>query len=270
MSTLLFDGFQTLSCLAYFKDSSFAKTYDEIAQAALRVREQLALMVSDQPDQIELLRQVGDIQVKAIANGRALCTVVQDADMKTQNTAFLKQIGLMRQTQTILNQHERLMNKFRKAQMLYAHSHLADSSAWRKRIQMLMVLAAFANIILSVLLTIFFSHSIKRRLESLKENAERLSKNEPLLPRLKGVDEIARLDRAFHYMATSLSEATRKERAIVSNALDVICSVNGDRKFTSVSAGAQKVWGYEPGELVGHSIDDSTNFQSVSSLDSMH
>lgn len=256
MSTLLFDGYQTLSCLAYIRDGSFAKTYDDIAHEALRVREQLASMVSNQPDQIELLRQVGDIQVKAIANGSALCAVVQDSDMKTQNKAFLKQLGLMRQTQSILNQHERLMNKFRKAQILYAHSHLADSSAWRQRIQMLLVLAAFANIILSVVLTIFFSHSIKQRLELLEENAERLSQNKPLLPLMKGVDEIARLDRAFHYMATALSEATRKERAIVSNALDVICSVNGNRQFTSVSAGAQKVWGYEPGELVGHLIDD--------------
>lgn len=256
LSTLLFDGFQTLSCLAYFKDSSYAKTYEEQAHEVRRVREQLASMVSDQPDQLELLRQVGDIQVQAIANGSALCAVVQDADIKTQNTAFLKQVGLMRQTQTILNQHERLVNKFRKAQTLYAHSHLADSSAWRKRIQMLLVLAAFANIIVSVVLTIFFSRSIKRRLEALEENAERLSQNKQLLPRLKGNDEIARLDRAFHYMATALSETTRKERAIVSNALDVICSVNGERQFTSVSAGAQKVWGYEPVELIGHSIDD--------------
>ncbi len=256
LSTFLFDGFQTLSCLAYFKDSSFAQTYNQIAQEAFRVRTQLALMVDDQPDQVDLLRQVGDIQVKAIANGRALCALVQDNDMKTENTAFLKQVGLMRETQTILNQHERLMNKFRKAQTLYAHSHLADSSAWRKRIQALLVVAALANIVLSIVLTIFFSRSIKQRLESLEENAERLSQNKQLLPRLQGNDEIARLDRAFHYMATALSETTRKERAIVSNALDVICSVNGDRQFTSVSAGAQKVWGYEPAQLIGHSIDD--------------
>ncbi len=255
MSTLLFDGFQILSCYAFFKDSYFARAYDQIANEHIRVRTQLALMVSDQPDQVELLRQVGDLQVRMIANGRALCAVAQSPDMQIDNTSFLKQAGLMRQTQAILNQHERLMNKFRKTETLYAHSHLADSSAWRKRVQMLLVLAAIANIILSVVLTIFFSHSIRRRLESLRENAERLSQNKQLLPRMEGKDEIARLDAAFHHMARALSEATRKERAIISNALDVICSVNGERQFTSVSAGAQKVWGYEPGELVGHSID---------------
>ncbi len=41
---------------------------------------------------------------------------------------------------------------------------------------------------------------------------------------------------------------------ILDASLDVICIVNKDNNFVKVSAASEKVWGYKPEELVGHSI----------------
>ena len=49
----------------------------------------------------------------------------------------------------------------------------------------------------------------------------------------------------------SLNEATRRERAIIQNALDIICTVDANGNFTTISPACFKVWGYRPEELIG-------------------
>ena len=48
-----------------------------------------------------------------------------------------------------------------------------------------------------------------------------------------------------------LAEAARRERLTIENALDVICTVDIDGRFVSVSAACFKIWGYHPEELIG-------------------
>ena len=72
-----------------------------------------------------------------------------------------------------------------------------------------------------------------------------------MTPIQRGNDEIASLDIFFHKMAQELFVAARKERAIVENALDVICSLDDDGCFSKVSPASLKVWGYAPKELIG-------------------
>jgi PAS domain S-box-containing protein len=40
-------------------------------------------------------------------------------------------------------------------------------------------------------------------------------------------------------------------KALLDSSLDVICSIDQDGRFTYVSAAANRVWGYDPAELVG-------------------
>ena len=49
----------------------------------------------------------------------------------------------------------------------------------------------------------------------------------------------------------ALGEAARRERAIIENAPDVICTVNTEGEFVSVSPACLKVWGYTSDELIG-------------------
>ena len=49
----------------------------------------------------------------------------------------------------------------------------------------------------------------------------------------------------------ALEAAARRESAMIENALDVICSINAEGKFVTVSPASLNVWGYHPEELIG-------------------
>lgn len=100
-------------------------------------------------------------------------------------------------------------------------------------------------------LIFYFTKKTTNRLAMLMDNTLRLTKKEPLLPMLQGKDEISQLDLFFHNMAEQLAEATRKERAILDNAVDVICSINKDGYFAAVNPASKQVWGYDPEEIIG-------------------
>ncbi|CAN5423815.1 hypothetical protein BH10CYA1_BH10CYA1_02910 [soil metagenome] len=122
--------------------------------------------------------------------------------------------------------------------------------------KMLLVAGVVLNVLMTVGLAFVISKEIVARVLTIRENSLRLASGQDLQNPVKGSDEIAELDRAFHRMAASLEEATRKERAIVDNAVDVICSVNGDCKFTRVSPACLEAWGFTPEELLGKRLVD--------------
>jgi PAS domain S-box-containing protein len=108
----------------------------------------------------------------------------------------------------------------------------------------------------ALFLAVSFSKGIKQRLDVVVDNAERLSKKQQLNQPLKGPDEIAYLDRAFHKMAETLAELARRERAVVDNAVEVICSIAESGRFNDVNPAAKAVWGYTPDELTGKRFTD--------------
>ncbi len=54
----------------------------------------------------------------------------------------------------------------------------------------------------------------------------------------------------------ALEEGAKRERAMIENALDVICTVDAEGRFVSVNPACSKVWGYQPEELVGRKYID--------------
>ena len=115
--------------------------------------------------------------------------------------------------------------------------------------------ALLLNLVTSVLmaaaLTAYFSADILSRLRVIKDNSMRLVKGQPLLPADKGSDEINMLDHSFRQMAHDLNESERKERALLDNVQDVICSFDMNGKFQRVTSASERLWGYEPTQLVG-------------------
>jgi PAS domain S-box-containing protein len=116
--------------------------------------------------------------------------------------------------------------------------------------------AAVVNILLVCSMALLFSKGITQRLSTLVENSNRLAVNRQLLPPLEGKDEIATVDHVFHDMAETLADLSRRERAIVDNAVDVICSVDSTGRFLSVNQASFKAWGYEADEIVGQKLSN--------------
>jgi PAS domain S-box-containing protein len=55
-------------------------------------------------------------------------------------------------------------------------------------------------------------------------------------------------------MYSAVVDVKANLQKILDSSLDVICTINADIKFVTVSAAAKKVWGYDPCELVGCSL----------------
>jgi PAS domain S-box-containing protein len=57
--------------------------------------------------------------------------------------------------------------------------------------------------------------------------------------------------------ANRLQQATLNDlQKIMDSSLDIICSIDEERKFVSVSEAANSIWGYKPAELVGRNFID--------------
>lgn len=126
----------------------------------------------------------------------------------------------------------------------------------RQLVKGFLLIGIFFNVFLALTAAVFFSKSVASRLSSVTENTRRLARGMDLKPPIQGSDEIATLDRVFHAMAGQLAEASRKERAVIENAVDVICSIDADGKFLAVSPASAKLWGYAPAELIGYSYTE--------------
>lgn len=144
---------------------------------------------------------------------------------------------------------------------------IAQSRAW---LNGLLIVGVLLNTAVAIGVAMLMSKGITQRLKVLTDNSYRLAIGQSLHPPLKGSDEIADLDRVFHTMAAEIAEAVRKERAIIENAVDVICTIDGDGKLVSASPSVGAAWGYESQELVGQRyvslVDSESADETLSAL----
>jgi PAS domain S-box-containing protein len=133
----------------------------------------------------------------------------------------------------------------------------------------LLIAGLIFNFALALSLARYFNAATTSRLTTVVDNSLRLAAGKELNPQLKGRDEIAQLDKVFHQMAQALVEAQKKERAIVENALDVICSVRENMAFAAVSPASKAVFGYEPEDLIGKRITEIVPSDEAQTLSKM-
>ncbi|HEY9784642.1 MAG TPA: ATP-binding protein [Candidatus Obscuribacterales bacterium] len=124
----------------------------------------------------------------------------------------------------------------------------------RNALQSTLFAGTAISVIITIAMALVFFQRITRRLAIITDNSLKLAAGQPLNPRMEGEDEISHLDSVFHEMCAAISEAQAKERAIIENSADVICSIGADGKFTAVSASSERLWGFEPHELLGRNF----------------
>lgn len=122
------------------------------------------------------------------------------------------------------------------------------------QIILLILVGVSANILIVFGLAMWVYTGTVRRLNVLMQNTTLLALGKELLPLTKGSDEVSDLDNVFHNMAAVMREAEQKERAMVENAVDVICSLDGDGKFLRVSPASATVWQTPPEDLIGQRV----------------
>jgi PAS domain S-box-containing protein len=122
---------------------------------------------------------------------------------------------------------------------------------FRQKAQAILIVLGIFDLVLGIALALFLTKGITSRLHRVSDNTVRLAMGKPLLPKLEGKDEIALLDQVFHRMADDITEASRKERAVIHNARDFICTLDGNNRIVTANPASISLLGVEPDELVG-------------------
>ncbi len=90
----------------------------------------------------------------------------------------------------------------------------AKSHRLREKIRLLLKYALGLSVLMGIFGATMFSKHLVSRLQRLSNNAARLAKGQALTPLEGGTDEVAELDRSFHYAADLISQATRMRQEV--------------------------------------------------------
>jgi len=124
----------------------------------------------------------------------------------------------------------------------------------RQTLSQTVITGVVVDSVLMLVLLIFFSVDITKRLSVMMDNARLFAASKPLKKRVKGSDQISQLDAVFHSMADTVTASLKREKAVVDHAVDVICSLDEDGRFTAINPAAQSAWGYVPENLKGRNF----------------
>lgn len=138
------------------------------------------------------------------------------------------------------------------------------SKLQRDRLNLLLMSGVAVNIFAAILLAFVFVKSITSRLALVVDNSERLRNRLPLLSPLKGKDEIALLDSAFHEMSNSLRgeedlvrASEQQIRAIIDQMPIGLMIVEGEQTIEYVNPSLEKLLKYDANDvLVGTKLSD--------------
>jgi signal transduction histidine kinase len=94
----------------------------------------------------------------------------------------------------------------------------------REKVTIVLKYALCASVLMGIFGAIMFSRHLVGRMQRLGKNANRLAKGEQLAPMEGGADEVAELEKSFHYAAELIAQATKIRQevtAMITNDLKV-------------------------------------------------
>lgn len=222
---------------------AFTRTRYESAmqRASTRMSELEALLpaAGPQKEMAERLRHDLDLASKIIQSPRA--TGESAAAEMADRSRSLREI-----TNTLLADTRKLIES--EETQLKAQGRTFRS--YGRMIDAFLLVAVILNMVLAAVLMFGFLRNISKRLLVVMDNSNRLVAERELNPPVEGGDEIAALDNVLHEAAGRLKEARRRERAIVENAREVICSLNAQGVVLEVNQACVTAWGHRQDELV--------------------
>jgi PAS domain S-box-containing protein len=238
----------TLGCAGYAltKTSDYEEVLNNCRMSAEKELGQMLVLYRNEPAQTEQVRNITRYADQLFAELQASKTK-RDADEKDASVAVLVSGKVKVLFDDLFLARRELLASDRAGIKIDPQALPNAARLTQQLVQVGIGLDAAALFFL----LFFFTRSVSNRLRVLSNNAVRLAAGQPLLPQMKGDDEISQVDQTFHRMAKALAESSRRERAIVENVADVICRIDSEGRFTEVSQASKNSWGFDPAELVG-------------------
>lgn len=248
------------------QSSAFEKQYEQSVQTLPVHLEKLIELLADDP-----VKQKSAIAIRD--NFRRGVMMGNDANIKMKNGDTAEAMLLLPKLKRMSFDASMKLNELAKDERIIETESPKKQAELRQQLMYCLGISVFFNLAISIGLVAYFSRSITGRLNILTQNSSRLAMGQALLPQVGGSDEIAVLDTAFRGMAKALADANLRERALVENAQDIICSLSGDGRFLSVNALAHKLLGFDSDYLIGRRVidilEDSSKESFMAALDDL-
>ena len=252
LSMMLASHFKRNSLLFMSRISGNDSYGEQANQVKVAVHEQMAAIDAIvKPDSSESLAW-GNIKAGAagLDGSMRAATAAYNSGEKTQAALA------WRDGQTIMAKMFEDVDKLTKEEQHLQQSQALSLDRYNRELQFLLVASLCIGIFLAFLLAYYFNRSTSRRLDVLLSNARRLAAGLAPNQKLRGNDELGELDGVYHDLHRSLSVMRRKERAVIENAADVICSLDNSFRFTDINGVVKTAWGLEPEAVLGRRITD--------------
>lgn len=242
----MFDAVQSLVTYTLSRNSAVATHYHDLATESRQTRDKVRAVLGDDRNALQIVDRMEIAQTRLINLLDLFYDAVQRNDIHAVTLSYLDE-HVQSCLEQVVEDSQLLVEETRTRQQVA----LSDSDAALMSLRWVLAGGTLMLVMASTLISSYFSKAISNRIAISHDNVKRFMHQQPLHPVLRGTDEVAQLDRTFHDMAAVVLETMRKERAIIDNAIAVICTVGKDRRFTAVNKAAPKVWGYQPEELLG-------------------
>jgi PAS domain S-box-containing protein len=256
---------ETTKLLQICQDSGFSLSLTELHKQTYK-KEQYQKKVDQIPKQLEVVeslmaqdhKQAELIPELREASSEALRIMFNFSRMRAEGADTDHGILVFQLRHRVLNS---LMHFITVLRHIYdvqnsERPSLTADPASQLNLQSFLLSIVAGNIVLAIAMAAYFNRSTAQRLAVLMDNTERLSRDAELNEPLTQNDELGHLDNTFHTMADALREAARRERAVITNAVDVICSLSNDLKFLNVNPASHQLFGYTPDDLLGRRLTD--------------
>ncbi|MDQ5936056.1 MAG: domain S-box protein [Cyanobacteriota bacterium erpe_2018_sw_21hr_WHONDRS-SW48-000092_B_bin.40] len=248
LSKLFYDAGVAMGGYSITKSPLFSDRYDKIVRQIPLDLQELKGLVGDNDKQQLIL---GRLQTITSDGLKILGEAKAAIDDNRVDVAQFRARHMYKQIRQLADQLQDELKGLTEDERKIESESPEQQNRSRAAVKMFLVFGVVLNIGIAFLLLYYFLRSISTRLSTVTDNSFRLARGQKLRPPLSGNDEIAQLDDAFRSMAEALAEASRKERAVIENAADVICSIDMDGKFVAVNPASYESWGFYPDELMG-------------------
>ena len=248
LSKLFYDAGVAMGGYSITKSPLFSDRYDKIVRQIPEDLEELRKLVGDNPKQKQILENLQKITVTGL---KILGEAKSAIDDNRVDVAQFRARHMYKEIRSLADKLQDELRGLTEDERRIEQESPEKQNRSRTILKVFLVGGVVANILIAFVLLWFFTRSIKNRLDVLTDNSFRLARGQALNPPVGGGDEISHLDGVFHSMADALTEAARKERAVIDNAVDVICSIDMDGKFVAVNPACYENWGYSQDELLG-------------------
>lgn len=216
--------------------------YDQLEEFARHEPELLAKTRSSRADASRILQelmQAKDLHSQPGSSGREQEKAKWKSIRATLKTVLKDELSF------VGKQHEESAKRSIETQALL-----------NEQTQKLLVSLIVIDLLFVIFAAILFTKTITKRLLIMCDNTTRLAANAPLNAPFGGTDELGKLDIEFHRMAAAIRSAAKKENAIITNARDMICSLDSDGRVVRANPASARLLRIDPDDLIGRYLVD--------------